>query len=94
LNHDSVSVLELQPFAVSPQQACRLLSIGTTNLYGLLEAGELASFRIGACRRIPVQSITDFMTRRLAAHNEGNRPDLHAGQPPSNKADVRHGVSA
>jgi excisionase family DNA binding protein len=47
----------VEPLAVSPRDACRLLAIGNTRLYELLERGELVSYREGRARRITVASI-------------------------------------
>jgi excisionase family DNA binding protein len=58
----------LQPLAVSPRQACGLLSIGLTRLYELLGSGELDSFLVGRSRRITVASMQAFVERRLAAN--------------------------
>jgi excisionase family DNA binding protein len=57
----------LEPFSVSPREACRLLSIGTTRLYELLADGELQSYVEGnRARRILLQSIRAYIDRRLA----------------------------
>jgi excisionase family DNA binding protein len=57
---------DLEPLAVSPRQACRLLSIGNTRLYQLLSDGELASYREGRGRRITMHSIRRRLARLLA----------------------------
>jgi excisionase family DNA binding protein len=59
------------PLAVSPREACRLMSIGLTHLYALLGAAELRSYRDGRARRITMRSIEDYVSRRLAANNAG-----------------------
>jgi excisionase family DNA binding protein len=58
---------DLQPLAVSPRQACRLMAIGTTRLYELIAAGEIESYRDGRARRIPMESIRARIARLLAA---------------------------
>jgi len=35
---------DVEPLAVSPRQACFLLSVGTTRLYELIRAGELQAY--------------------------------------------------
>jgi hypothetical protein len=53
----------VEPLAVSPRQACILLSIGNTHLYRLIGCGELESYLEGHARRITVESIR----RRVAS---------------------------
>lgn len=53
-----------RPLLVSPREACRLLSIGLTRLYEILNAGELDSFLIGRSRRITLVSLHRFVERR------------------------------
>lgn len=48
--------------AVSPAEACRLLSIGRTHLYELLDAERLKSVKIGRSRRILMKSIHGFLS--------------------------------
>jgi excisionase family DNA binding protein len=50
---------------VKPKEACRILGCGNTRLYALLAAGELRSFLDGGSRKIVVQSIHDYIARRL-----------------------------
>jgi excisionase family DNA binding protein len=56
-----------QPIVVSPAKACQLLDCGMTRIYALLAAGELQSYLDGRSRKITVDSIHDFVERRLAA---------------------------
>jgi hypothetical protein len=42
---------DVEPLAVSPRQACFLLSVGTTRLYELIRAGELQAYYEGRARR-------------------------------------------
>src|SRR4029079_18125103 len=55
----------LNALLVKPREACALLRCGNTKLYALLAAGELQFFRDGASRQIVVQSIHDYIARRL-----------------------------
>jgi excisionase family DNA binding protein len=55
------------PLVVRPMQACRLLSIGLTRCYELMNAGELESFKDGKARKITVESIKDYINRRSAS---------------------------
>ncbi|MEU0521936.1 helix-turn-helix domain-containing protein [Streptosporangium sp. NPDC006007] len=47
------------------EEAAELLKISRSMLYGLLRSDELASFRVGRCRRIPRTAIDDFVTRLM-----------------------------
>jgi excisionase family DNA binding protein len=77
---------DLEPLAVSPRHACRLLSVGNTRLYELIAAGEIESYRDGRSRRITVASIRTRIARLLA--NVGapptsppNAPTRRRGRP-------------
>jgi excisionase family DNA binding protein len=58
------------PLAVPPREGCRLLSVSPATLYSLLRTGELESFNIGRARRISTQSISDFISRQIAARGD------------------------
>jgi excisionase family DNA binding protein len=68
-----MSLTEATPLAVSPKEACRLLSIGNTRLYQLVNSGELESYRDGRVRRITMASIEERVARLLAS-NATNMP--------------------
>jgi len=51
------------PILLTPTEAARALGIGRSKLYELLQAGVLESVRIGACRRIPVDALTQLVAR-------------------------------
>lgn len=55
-----------EPLVVSPRDACRLLAVGNSYLYRLLNDGELDSYLDGRVRRITVASIERYVQRRLA----------------------------
>jgi len=59
---------------VKPRTACRMLACGNTRLYELLAAGELESFLDGRSRKITVESIRRFITRRLAPTSRARAP--------------------
>jgi len=48
---------------LKPAEAADILGIGRSKLYELLQAGTLDSVRIGACRRIPLEALTDLVAR-------------------------------
>jgi len=63
---DEHEILEREPpLAVKPRKATFMLDCGNTHLYELLAAGELQSFKDGKSRKIVVQSIHDYIARRL-----------------------------
>jgi excisionase family DNA binding protein len=66
----AVGVEALLPLAVPPKAAAQMLGYGVTHLYKLLNAGELASFADGGARRILVQSIHEYIERRLKADSK------------------------
>ncbi len=53
------------PLAVKPKKACQLLDCGNTRLYALLARRELVSFKDGKSRKITVESIRNYITRRI-----------------------------
>jgi excisionase family DNA binding protein len=55
-----------EPLAVTPREACRLLSIGNTRLYELIAAKEIESYQEGRARRITMTSIRARITRLVA----------------------------
>src|SRR5262249_36995931 len=57
----------VEPLAVKPATAWRLLDCGNTRGYKLLHTGELVSFLDGSSRKITVESIRNYIARQLAA---------------------------
>lgn len=49
------------------EEAGRFLALGRTKVYGLMDAGELRSVKIGKARRIPWQALKDFARRAVEA---------------------------
>ena len=49
------------PLAVSPAEAARMLGVGRTYLYELIQTGELRSVRLGKRRLIPVEAIRECL---------------------------------
>ena len=52
---------------LTPVEAASALGIGRSKLYELLQSGRLISVRIGACRRIPADTIHRFVVDLTAA---------------------------
>lgn len=46
---------------LTPAEAASALGIGRSKLYELLSSGQLASVRIGACRRVPADALRAFL---------------------------------
>ena len=58
--------ISIEPIAVRPSVAFAMLGVRKTRGYQLINSGELQSFLDGNSRRILVQSIKDYVSRRLA----------------------------
>ena len=59
------------PLVVKPKTACRMGGWGRTCLRDLIDKGELESYRDGRSRLITVASIERYITRKLAAAQDG-----------------------
>jgi excisionase family DNA binding protein len=46
-----------EPISVRIHEACRLTGIGRSKLYELIEAGELATIKIGRMTLVPMSSL-------------------------------------
>jgi hypothetical protein len=55
------------PIGVSPKEAQRLLSIGNTKCYEMMNAGVLEYYKEGAATRITMVSIRRHVARQLEA---------------------------
>lgn len=51
----------LQPIAVSPNEAARLIGIGRTTLYAALSSGALRSAKIGKRRLITIEALKQWL---------------------------------
>ena len=74
-----------EPLAVSPKEACKLLSIGTTQLYELLSTGALESYKQGNSRRIMMRSIKVYVQGLLETSEKPKtfpRVGAHIAHPP------------
>jgi hypothetical protein len=56
-----------EPLVVSPREAWVMLNCGNTYGYALLKARELESFWDGRSRKITVESIRQYIARKVAA---------------------------
>jgi excisionase family DNA binding protein len=57
---------DMEPLAVPPKTAWRLLGISNTTGYQLIRDHEIESFLVGRSRRVPLASIRNLIDRRLA----------------------------
>src|SRR5215471_1278742 len=62
---DNTSSEIVEPLAVRPKTAWRMLGCGNSHGYGLLARGELDSYTDGSARKITVASIKSYIERRL-----------------------------
>ena len=53
------------PLLLTPAQAAERLSIARSSLYSLLLVGEIVSIKIGRCRRIPMEALTEYIDRKV-----------------------------
>jgi excisionase family DNA binding protein len=61
---DAAQTLPYDRLAYSPLETARMLGIGRTLLYELIDRGEIKSLRIGARRLISRSAIEKFLTER------------------------------
>lgn len=62
----SASRDESPPLLLTIPQAARLLAIGRTTMYGLIDAGDIGVVRIGRSVRVPVAALEQFVEARRA----------------------------
>lgn len=55
-----------EPLLLTIVEAARLLAVGRTTVYELIERGELRAVHIGRACRVPVVAVTDYVERLLA----------------------------
>ena len=60
----------------TPEETAEVMGIGRTKVYELLRAGVIDSVRIGACRRVPVAALHEYLDRlrQSAAEDSGVYP--------------------
>lgn len=46
------------------KEACRITGIGRSTLYKLIEAGDIATIKVGAITLVPLASLKKFLTSR------------------------------
>ena len=63
----SESLIPDDQLLVTPEEAARRLSVGRTTIYELMSSGELQSVNIGRCRRVPVSSLSSFVSKLVGS---------------------------
>ena len=63
-----------EPLLLTVVEAGRLLSVGRTTVYELIQRGELQTVHIGRSVRIPVAAVTDFVERLRAVDGATPHP--------------------
>ena len=74
---------------VSPKRARYLLDVGNTRLYELLAANELDSFLDGRSRKITVESIRRYVSRRLSTYLGQERRSLSDSEASHSSFQIR-----
>ncbi len=46
---------------LTPLEVAQALGIGRSKVYELFQTGQLASVRIGSCRRVPAEALHSFL---------------------------------
>jgi excisionase family DNA binding protein len=57
----------LEPVLLKPSDLINLLQLSRAQVYLLLASGEIPNIRIGRLRRIPRQSLDEWLSRRQGA---------------------------
>lgn len=65
----------LQPLAVAPGEAARLMGIGRTLVYEEIASARLRSAKIGKRRLITIEAIKDWLTAREAENTSSATGD-------------------
>jgi excisionase family DNA binding protein len=61
----------IEPLLVTVEEAARLLHIGRSMIYELMNRGEIPSLRIGSARRIPVGALRAWIAARIGSDQLG-----------------------
>ena len=70
----SLSVATSQAVLLTVEEAARRLNIGRTTMYALVSSGAVESVTIGRLRRVPSESLDNF----VAALRSSNSPETAA----------------
>lgn len=59
---------------LSVEEAAQVLGLGRSKTYALLLEGQLRSIKIGRSRRVPIESINEFIRERIDEAGSHHRP--------------------
>jgi excisionase family DNA binding protein len=62
-------VTTAMPEALTVKEVMEVLKVGKSTVYDLIRSRQLASFTIGRCRRIAVDSVAAYMRTRITEEN-------------------------
>ena len=65
---------------LSPDETCELLGVKRGTLYKMLDTGEIASFRIGSLRRIPLERLRQWVDKKVSEEAEAQGTSGYANQ--------------
>jgi excisionase family DNA binding protein len=65
MDQQATTTTQLPPLLVRVNEAARLLGLGRSTIYQLVESGELPSVRIGTARRIPLAALEQWVNERI-----------------------------
>lgn len=64
------------PLVYGIDDLCKALDVGKNTAYELLSNGEIHSFKIGSCWKIPVKSVEDYIARKCLERNTDGKKEL------------------
>jgi len=56
----------MRPITVRIREACRITGIGRSKFYELIQAGEIATVKVGSITLVPIASLEAFLADRLS----------------------------
>lgn len=71
VNEGSTDIAD--PLLLTVEEAARLLRIGRTTAFALVNSGELESISLGRLRRIPAECVTAYINRLRAQARANNK---------------------
>ena len=69
----------LTKLLLSPDEASAALGVKRAKLFQMLAAGEIASFKVGRLRRIPMSALQNWVTRQIDQQG-ARQADTHYGR--------------
>jgi hypothetical protein len=70
----STGLGDSEPLVVSPKRGCQMLDCSMTHFYGLLNSGQIQSYRDGKSRKAVVASIKAHIARKLEQEGKKEPP--------------------